>query len=231
MSSPCLYFFTSGRSDVSRACTAALPRKRMEIGRIIGQAEQFLEDGEGLFALAKFLPTKAAAQSGVESGQPLALLLVERVETLAGLLQGGRPLAAAGRIGLSHFILHPRPGQAGLHLPAVDLVAGFALLDVVAADENDLLQFLVGRFVDRRPLFVGLTQQPPGRLQMLLPCLAFVLPGQHPLQPPAVEQHVASSRAWRPGHAGLSAGIRSRGRLRRLASRPRREATSGTASS
>ena len=33
----------------------------------------------------------------------------------------------------------------------MDLVAGLAPLDVLAADENDLLQFLVGRLVDRRP--------------------------------------------------------------------------------
>ena len=175
----------------------------MEIGRIIGQAEQFLEDGERLVALAKVLATKAAAQSGVESGQPLALLIVERVEAIAGVLQGGCPLGAAGRVGLAHFILHPRPGQAGPQLPAVDLVAGFTPLDVVAADENDLLQFLVGRFVDAGPLLVGLTQQPAGRLQVLLPRLAFVLPGQHPLQPPAVEQHVAELPAGRGGQRVL----------------------------
>ena len=108
-----LYFFTSGRSAVSRACTAALPRKRVEIGRIIGQAEQLLEDGEGLFALAEVLPTQAAAQSGVESGQPVALLIVDRVEAIAGVLQGGRPLAGCRPGRSAPFHTAPTPGPGG----------------------------------------------------------------------------------------------------------------------
>ena len=191
---PLLVFLHLGSQRYFQGLHGSLPAQRVEIGQIIGQDEQLLEDGEGLCALAKILATKSAAQPGVESGQPVALLVVERVEAIAGVLQSGRPLGTARRIGLAHFILHPRPGQAGLQLPAVDLVAGFAPLDIVAADENDLLQLLVGRFVDSRPVLIGLAQQRPGCFQVLLPCLAFVLPGQYPLQPPAVEQHVAKLR-------------------------------------
>ena len=50
---------------------------------------------------------------------------------------------------------------------------------------------------------VGLAQESAGRLQILLPRLAFVLPGQHPLQPPAVEQHVAQLRAGCGGQGVL----------------------------
>ncbi len=100
----------------------------------------------------------------------------------------------------------------------MDSVAGFTLLDLVAADENDLLQFLVGRLVDLRPLFVGLTQEPAGRLQALLPRRALVLLGQHPLQPPAVEQHVAELPAGRPGQdvPGLVGEELHQGFLRQL---------------
>ncbi len=141
------------------------------------------------------------SQAGVGAGQPFALLLVNRVELTRGLLQGGGSLGAGRRVSQSPLVLHPRPTEPRLYLPAMDLVAGLAAADILATLVDDLRKFLCSRVVRGGPNHLRLCEEIAGCFHELLSSGALALLAQAALQPAAFQKHVAQlhSRGGRQG--------------------------------